>query len=195
MCTDVSCFEREFMDRGPKDIHAHLTGDHHPVRLQGVLTAAEKHPVQSLPVTNGRDLLKQVRTQMIEAARPVMEAMAHEVTGVKASSLHHDNSTFTGEESVVFTLAESPLFSRSKQELVLPWAPRLWYRTARVRQQSPPLRSCGKAAPHLSRRPDRWTLPRTPSGASDHALCHDLFAGIPHIRLVRPVDRARQQPV
>ena len=37
-----------------------------------------------------------------------MEAMIQEVTGVKVLSLHHDISTVTGEEVVLFTLAESP---------------------------------------------------------------------------------------
>ena len=56
----------------------------------------------------GGDLLKQVRTHLIETARPVMEAMIQEVTGVKVLSLHHDISTVTGEEVVLFTLAKSP---------------------------------------------------------------------------------------
>jgi uncharacterized protein YbcI len=30
------------------------------------------------------------------------------VTGVKVVSLHHDISTITGEEVIVFTLAEAP---------------------------------------------------------------------------------------
>ncbi len=72
------------------------------------MTAAEKQLVKALPPEKGRDLLKQVRTHLIETARPVMEAMIQEVTGVKAVSLHHDISTRTGEEVVLFTLAESP---------------------------------------------------------------------------------------
>jgi len=39
-----------------------------------------------------------------------MEAMIQEVTGVKVLSLHHDISTITGEEIVLFTLAKSPDF-------------------------------------------------------------------------------------
>ena len=103
------------MGRGPKDIHAHLIGDLLVVRLQGVLTAAEQQLVKSLPAEKGRDLLKQVRTQLIETARPVMEAMIQEVTGVKVLSLHHDISTVTGEEVVLFTLAESPDYRQPKK--------------------------------------------------------------------------------
>src|SRR6202011_3356816 len=108
ICEGVSRFEQEYMGRGPKDIHAHLLGDLLVVRLHGVLTAAEQHLVKSLPGDKGRDLLKQVRTHLIETARPLMEAMVQEVTGSRVLSLHHDISTVTGEEVVLFTLAESP---------------------------------------------------------------------------------------
>jgi len=43
ICQEVSRFEQDFMGRGPKDIHAHLLGDLLVVRLQGVLTAAERN--------------------------------------------------------------------------------------------------------------------------------------------------------
>ncbi len=89
----VSRFEQDYMGRGPKNIHTHLLGDLLVVRLQGVLTAAEQQLVKSLPAEKGRDLLKQVRTHLIETARPILEAMVHEVTGVKVLSLHHDIST------------------------------------------------------------------------------------------------------
>src|ERR1051325_3591596 len=104
------------MGRGPKDIRAHLIEDLLVVRLQGVLTAAEQHLVQSLPAEKGRDLLKQVRIQLIEAARPVMEAMVQKITSVKVLSLHHDISTTTGEEVVLFTLIEAPLFRETKKK-------------------------------------------------------------------------------
>ena len=79
------------------------------VRLLGVLTVAEQQLVKTLAPEKGRDLLKQVRTHLIETARPTLEAMVQEVTGVQVLSMHHDISTTTGEEVVLFTLAESPL--------------------------------------------------------------------------------------
>ncbi len=109
-------FEQEYMGRGPKDIHAHLIGDLVVVRLQGVLTAAEQQLVKSLSTEKGRDLLKEVRTQLIETARPVLEALVEEVTGAKALSLHHDISTVTGEEVVLFTLSGPPLFRETKKK-------------------------------------------------------------------------------
>ena len=116
ICAGVTRFEQDFMGRGPKHIHAHLIGDLLLVRLQGVLTAAEQHLVQTLPGEKGRDLLKQVRTHLIETARPMMEKMVEQVTGIKPISLHHDISTSTGEEIVLFTLAHTPAFRESKKK-------------------------------------------------------------------------------
>lgn len=115
VCEGVSRFEQDYMGRGPKEVHAHLLGDLLVVRLRGVLTAAEQQLAKSLPAEKGRDLLKQVRTHLIETARPVMEAMVQEITGVKAVTMHHDVSTVTGEEVVLFTLAEPPGFREAKK--------------------------------------------------------------------------------
>jgi uncharacterized protein YbcI len=116
VCEGITRFEQEYMGRGPKDIHAHLLGDLLVVRLRGVLTAAEQHLAKSLAAEKGRDLLKQVRTHLIEAARPVLEAMIREATGVEAVSLHHDVSTATGEEVLLFTLAEAPPFREARKK-------------------------------------------------------------------------------
>lgn len=116
ICGGISRFEQEYMGRGPKDIHAFLISDLLVVRLRGVLTAAEQHLVKTLPSEKGRDLLKQVRFQLIETARPILEAMVLEVTEVKVASLHHDISTVTGEEVVVFTLAEAPVFRETRKK-------------------------------------------------------------------------------
>src|SRR5579863_3322744 len=107
ICDGMSRFQQEHMGRGPKNMHAHLIGDLLVVRLQGVLTAAERHLVETLPSEKGKDLLKQVRRHLVETARPLMEKMVEDFTGVKVLSLHHDISTVTGEEIVLFTLAES----------------------------------------------------------------------------------------
>ena len=115
ICEGMARFEQEYMGRGPKDIRTHLLGDLVVVRLQGVLTAAEQHLVKSLPAEKGRDLLKQVRTQLIETARSVMEAMIEDASGAKVVSVHHDISTSSGEEVIVFTLAQAPIFRDVKK--------------------------------------------------------------------------------
>jgi len=115
VCERIARFEQEFMGRGPKDIRAHLISDLLVVRLQGVLTAAEQQLVKTLPAEKGRDLLKQVRTHLLETARPVLESLVHEVTGSIAVSLHHDISTLTGEEVLLFTLQTAPQFRERKK--------------------------------------------------------------------------------
>jgi uncharacterized protein YbcI len=114
VCDAMARFEQEYMGRGPKDVRTHLIGDLLVVRLQGVLTAAEQQLVNTVQPEKGRDLLKQVRTQLIETARPLMQAMIQDITKVEVVSLHHDISTLTGEEVVLFTLKTPPVV-RSKK--------------------------------------------------------------------------------
>ena len=45
-----------------------------------------------------------------------MEAMVQEITGVKVMSLHHDISTVTGEEVVLFTLTSEPTFRETRKK-------------------------------------------------------------------------------
>jgi uncharacterized protein YbcI len=116
ICNGITQFDQDYKRRGPKQISAHLIGDLLLVRLQGVLTTAEHQLVKTLPSEKGRDLLKQVRTQLIETARPVLEKLVLEITGVKIVSLHHDISVMTGEEVILFTLAQSPLFRETKKK-------------------------------------------------------------------------------
>ncbi len=115
ICDVITRFEQEYMGRGPKKIHTHLIGDLLVVRLQGVLTEAEQQLVKTFPPEKGRELLKQVRTQLIETARPIIESMVLDVTDVRVISMHHDISTVTAEEIVVLTLAESPHYRESKK--------------------------------------------------------------------------------
>lgn len=116
VCQGITRFQQDYMGRGPKDIHAYLIGDLLVVRLKGVLTAAEQQLVKSFSADKGRDLLKQVRTHLIETARPILEELINDATGVKVVSLHHDVSTGTGEEVVLFSLSEAPLFRDIKKK-------------------------------------------------------------------------------
>ena len=104
----VTIFMQDFMGRGPKDICTHLFKDIVLVRLQGVLSAAEQHLVDIFPTDKGRDLLKGVRTKLVEISRPRLEKMVEESCGMRCISLHHDVSTVTGEEILLFTLAQIP---------------------------------------------------------------------------------------
>ena len=65
-----------------RNIRAHLSGDLLVIRLHGVFTAAEQQLAKSLPAEKGRTLLKQVQFDLIETARPILEALIQNVTGV-----------------------------------------------------------------------------------------------------------------
>jgi uncharacterized protein YbcI len=104
----VTTFMQEFMGRGPREICTHLIRDILVVRLHGVLSTAERHLVAALPSDKGRDLLKGVRTNLVEVSRPWLEKMVEESSGMQCVSLHHDVSTVTGEEVLLFTLSRMP---------------------------------------------------------------------------------------
>jgi uncharacterized protein YbcI len=116
ICEGITRFEQEYMGRSTQNVHAHLIDDLVVVRLKGVLTAAEQRLATVLPAQKGRRLLKQVRTYLIETARPVLEPMIQDITGVKVVSVHHDISTTTGEEIVVFTLASAPCRRETRKQ-------------------------------------------------------------------------------
>ena len=61
-------------------------------------------------------MLKQVRNQLIEVARPKLDVLVEDITGSKPLSLHHDISTLTGEEIVVFSLTEAPGYREAKKK-------------------------------------------------------------------------------
>jgi uncharacterized protein YbcI len=45
-----------------------------------------------------------------------MAAMVEKITGVKVVTMHHDISTATGEEVVLFNLARSPMLRDAKKK-------------------------------------------------------------------------------
>ncbi len=81
ICEGISRFEQEYMGRGPKKTQAHLLGDLLVDRLQGLLTTAGQQLAKP-PATKGRDLLKQVRTHLIESAKPLLQVPVQDSTGV-----------------------------------------------------------------------------------------------------------------
>ena len=96
-------FEKEYMGRGPEETKTVIFDDNIFIRLRGVLTPAEKM-LASTDNIRGRGLIKQVRQELIEKARPLLDTMIADITGIKVKSLHTDISTSTGERIIVFTL-------------------------------------------------------------------------------------------
>jgi uncharacterized protein YbcI len=97
-------FEKEYMGRGPLETKTYIIDDMVLVRLKGVLTQAEYQLAKVAESAKGRDLIKQVRIELLEKGRPLLEAVLESITKVKVKSLHTDISTATGERIILFTL-------------------------------------------------------------------------------------------
>lgn len=98
-------FEKEFMGRGPVETRTYLLGDLIVVRLKGVLTPAERRLAKSKSPRSGY-LLKQVRNELLESGRPMLETLLKDILNVSVQSVHTDISTKTGERVIVFSLHE-----------------------------------------------------------------------------------------
>lgn len=110
VCEGIIRFQEEYLGWRSQQIHAHYAKDLLVIRILGVLTLAERQLAKASSPDKGRDLIKQTRKQLLELARPMLESLVHEVTGVKVLSMHHDISTVTGEEIVVFSMTAAPRF-------------------------------------------------------------------------------------
>jgi len=106
----VMRFKREYMGRGPQDVRTYLLDDMALVRLKGVLTPAEQRLAQVEDPHRGRDLIKQLRIELIEHGRELLEDAVKAILGVGIVSLHSDISTRTGESILLFTLDAKPAY-------------------------------------------------------------------------------------
>lgn len=94
-------FEIDYMGRGPKEARTHIIGDMILVRLKGVLTPAEQQLTKS---SDGGELVKKMRSTLIEKAKPLLYQVVGAITGVNIVDLHTDISTATGVRVFVFNL-------------------------------------------------------------------------------------------
>jgi uncharacterized protein YbcI len=101
-------FEKEYMGRGPFETRTYLVDDMVIVRLRGVLTPAEQQLAKAEDPTKGRRLIKEVRTELLESARSLLETVVKGITGRSVLSLHTDISTTVGERVIIFTLDGRP---------------------------------------------------------------------------------------
>ncbi len=96
-------FELEFMGRGPTETQTFIIDTMIIVRLKGVLTKAELQLANAGDSDRGRKLIKDVRIELIEKGRPLLDAALESITGQKIVSLHTDISTTIGERVIIFT--------------------------------------------------------------------------------------------
>lgn len=101
LTTALTQFEREFLGRGPKDARTFIVADMVLVRLKGILSPAE----QKLGIEpGGVELIKQMRSRLIESSSAVLVQMVEEATGARVETMHTDISSRTGERIFVFGL-------------------------------------------------------------------------------------------
>jgi uncharacterized protein YbcI len=103
IATAITQFDREHLGRGPHVVRAWIIQDMILLRLQGVLTPAEEKLARD---PEGHSLIKDVRRQLVEGSRSLLDEMIQRLTGVQVVSLHSDMSIKRGERIIVFTLAE-----------------------------------------------------------------------------------------
>ena len=94
-------FEIDYMGRGPKEARTHIIEDMVLVRLRGVMTPAEQQLTKS---PDGVELIKKMRSTLIENAKPLLYQVVGDIAGAKIVSLHTDISTVLGERVMVFVL-------------------------------------------------------------------------------------------
>ena len=94
-------FEQEFMGRGPDDVRAFIVRDLVVVRLKGVLTPAER---QLAKTTEGVDMVKRLRQNLIAQGRDKLCEKVSEITGAKILGVFTDIDVQLGERIFVFTV-------------------------------------------------------------------------------------------
>lgn len=96
-------FERDHLGRGPRQARTFVLQDVVLVRLMGVLSPAEQ---QLSREPGGVELLKQVRSRLIEGCRDALGSIIEEATGARVVTMHTDISARSGERVFVFGLDE-----------------------------------------------------------------------------------------
>jgi len=95
-------FEKEYLGRGPLECKTYLIDDMVLIRLKGVLTQAEQQLAKN---DKGTDLIKKMRSNLLEQGRGLLTILIEEITSSKVVSLHTDISTKTGERVIIFTMS------------------------------------------------------------------------------------------
>ena len=107
VCEHLARFAQDYLGMRPTTIRAYLLPSLLVVRLQGMLTVAEQQLLLTPGAGDAKDMIKHMRVALVEAARPILVALVEEITSHQVFSLHHDLSTVTGEDVIIFTLVEA----------------------------------------------------------------------------------------
>jgi len=107
VCEQTARFAQDYLGFRPRTIRAYLLPSLLVVRLQGMMSVAEQQLLLTPGTGNSRDMIKQMRVALVEAARPILVGMVEEITSHQVLSLHHDLSTVTGEDVIILTFVEA----------------------------------------------------------------------------------------
>lgn len=94
---EIVKFEREFGGRGPT-----------------VTKKTDRVAVNGHQEATTREMVKTMRREMLEIARPMLSKMIEALTGQSVVSLHTDLSTMNGDRVIVFLLADTPDIMKEK---------------------------------------------------------------------------------
>ena len=100
----ITQFERDHLGRGPKEAKTFIVENLAVVKLQGILSPAER---QLSHESDGVELIKKMRRRVIESCSGDLSGLVEEETGIEVVSMHADISARTGERVFVFTLEEN----------------------------------------------------------------------------------------
>lgn len=95
-------FERKFFGRGPEAIKTYILEDMVLIKLEGVLSQAEKELSKDL---EGILMIKNMRSKLLENCKGYIEEIISELMGCRVISLHTDISTKTGERIILLKIA------------------------------------------------------------------------------------------
>jgi uncharacterized protein YbcI len=99
--TAMTQFERDYLGRGPREARTFIIQDVVLVRLQGILSPAE---LQLSRDPGGVELIKQMRSRLVESCRDDLCGIVATETGCGVRSMHADISARTGERVFVFVV-------------------------------------------------------------------------------------------
>ena len=99
----ITQYERDYLGRGPKEAKTFIVENLVVIRLQGILSPAERQLSQE---DDGVELIKQMRTRIIESSSDDLHTLVTKETGAEGESMHADISARTGERLFVFSLAD-----------------------------------------------------------------------------------------
>jgi uncharacterized protein YbcI len=97
----ITQFERDYLGRGPKEAKSFIVENLVVVKLQGILSPAER---QLSHENEGVELIKKMRMRLIESFSTDLSGLVREETGIDVISMHTDISARAGERIFVFSL-------------------------------------------------------------------------------------------